>query len=166
MRFNNSSFMPWTSAVIRSLTSMCNLFARDKDGQESDVREFDLSVHTYSSDSSFRCFHVNLTKLDLNKLMRRNRSLWMRVRASTGSKLVGYRGFVTGQETEEVNLELTKLLGDVEVKLFFPFTTTLIELKTQPRATAAARAERCLVVLAKAVLTQAGAQESRMGPMV
>ena len=101
-----------------------------------ELRDFELSVHPYAADPSLRCFHVNLTRLKRARLP----NLWMRVIASSGSQLVGYHGF--GSEKAIVaadrrdaagkwdgELDLSELLGDAEVKFFYPFTTTLVEVR-------------------------------------
>jgi hypothetical protein len=101
-----------------------------------ELRDFDLSVHPYAGDPSFRCFHVNLTRLQHAKLP----NLWMRVIASSGSQLVGYHGFGSEKAMEmgdrrdtnakwDGELDLSELLGDAEVKFFYPFTTTLVEVR-------------------------------------
>jgi hypothetical protein len=103
------------------------------------VKAFDMDVHTYTTDSSLRCFHVNLDDLQPESLA----DLRVRVIASSGSQLVGYHGFgseKTDQDLTALNPEGTwDAQIDVDsswttpdgqtVKLFEPFTTTLIELR-------------------------------------
>jgi len=112
------------------------LFTRGARGVVRDLRDFDLSVHAYAADPSFRCFHVNLTRLRHAKVP----NLWMRVIASSGSQLVGYHGFGSEKTIElgvrrdsnakwDGELDLSELLGDAEVKFFYPFTTTLVEVR-------------------------------------
>lgn len=97
---------------------------------------FDLDVHTYSDDPSLRCFHVDLGALD----DRRRATLQLRVIASSGSALVGYHG--VGSERLRVAdiapdsagkwdacLDIAAVIGDNEVAFFYPFTTTLLELR-------------------------------------
>lgn len=98
----------------------------------AEVREFDLDVHSYSGDPSYRCFHVDLSKLDLAAM----RDLSVRVIASSGSSLVGYQGYSTAPGARgptpstdvTAELDLSSLLNDAKVRLFYPFTTTLIEI--------------------------------------
>lgn len=101
--------------------------------RSTDVREFDMDVHSYSGDSSYRCFHVDLGKLDVAAM----RNLSIRVMASSGSRLVGYHGYGTtggaaaGSTPSAgviAELDLSSLLNDAKVRLFYPFTTTLIEI--------------------------------------
>ena len=112
------------------------LFTRDARGGIRDLRDFDLSVHVYSSDPSLRCFHVNLSRLRRARLP----NLWLRVIASSGSQLVGYHGYGSEKAIDSADrrdsgakwdgeLDLSELVGDAKVKFFYPFTTTLVELK-------------------------------------
>lgn len=109
------------------------LFTRTDRQGERGIKQFDVDVHTYKGDSSLRCFHVKLTQLDYRKL----KNLWIRVMASSGSQLVGYQGF--GSESDatatmrdgkwDAELDISALAGDANVKFFYPFTTTLVEIK-------------------------------------
>jgi len=62
----------------------------------------------------------------------------VRVIASSGSQLVGYQGF--GSEKSpgapspddgkwDAGLDISSLVDDKGIKFFYPFTTTLIEIK-------------------------------------
>jgi hypothetical protein len=66
-------------------------------------------------------------------------NLWVRLIASSGTELVGYHGVKseriwadgTGMNRDGVwdaEIELPKTFGDHEVKLFYPFTTTFVEV--------------------------------------
>ncbi len=131
---------PWQQFVIRAMDERgdpitdynVQLFTRTAHGRASTVQSFDVDVHAFSDDPSFRCFHVNLEKIGVDKL----ESLWIRVMASSGSQLVGYHGY--GSEdghagmsgsTWDAELDISSLADDKGVKFFFPFTTTLIELR-------------------------------------
>jgi len=100
------------------------------------LEPFDADVHAYSSDSSLRCFHVNLSRLPDAK----RRTLQLRVIASSGTDLVGYHGigsekFPVGDATPDRSgkwdacLSFSNVIGDDAVKFFYPFTTTLVELR-------------------------------------
>jgi pimeloyl-ACP methyl ester carboxylesterase len=116
------------------------------------LREFELDVHKYEKDPSLRCFHVRLD--DFKDLEFEN--LWMRLTASSGTELVGYYGIVDEDVTDqdrpdpsgfwEGAVNVSHLLGGVfgpqittgtsdsssapaRPGLFYPFTTTLIELR-------------------------------------
>ncbi|MFC4809424.1 esterase/lipase family protein [Paenibacillus sp. GCM10023250] len=111
------------------------LVGRRNQGRAKALESFALDVHTYNGDASLRSFHVNLDKLDPGSLQ----SLSLKVIASSGSSLVAYSGCVSaataaaevhGNEgTWQAELDLSSLLGEREVKFFYPFTTTLVELK-------------------------------------
>ena len=102
---------------------------------DNSIHQFAVDVHTYKSDSSLRCFHVRLADLDYSKLP----NLWIRVMASSGSQLVGYNGFggekdsslpAVARETKwDGTLDISSLSDDTGIKFFYPFTTTLIELR-------------------------------------
>jgi hypothetical protein len=115
-------------------------------GEDVPLEDFDLDVHAYAGDPSFRSFHVDINKIKGAGL----ENLWMRVIASSGSRIVGYRGegsekmvgegedmrmVEDGKWDAVVNLTPTlQPTGDDEgatgpVEVFYPFTTTLIELK-------------------------------------
>ncbi|HEY6090112.1 MAG TPA: hypothetical protein VD771_10030, partial [Gemmatimonadaceae bacterium] len=102
---------------------------------DAGIHQFDMDVHTYRGDPSLRCFHVRLADLDYRKLS----NLWVRVIASSGSQLVGYHGFGSEKLPEiparheegkwDAALDISSLADDTGIKFFYPFTTTLIELK-------------------------------------
>jgi hypothetical protein len=100
------------------------------------LEPFDADVHAYGSDPSLRCFHVNLSRLP----EARRRTLQLRLIASSGTDMVGYHGI--GSEKVPVGdaspdkdgkwdacLSFASVIGDEAVKFFYPFTTTLLELR-------------------------------------
>jgi hypothetical protein len=99
--------------------------------------DFDLDVHPYGTDPSFRCFHADLGALRPEQ----RTSLVLRLTARSGSELVAYHGVgskrftAPGAETSgedgvwDACIDLTSLLADDGVRFFFPFTTTLVELR-------------------------------------
>lgn len=103
------------------------------------LEDFSLDVHPFMKDESFRCFHVNLAKLKLEE----RTTLELRLAARSGTELVAYHGagsevFTRGGELKEpveddpawdARLDMTSLLHDDEVKFFFPFTTTLVQIR-------------------------------------
>ncbi|MEG4319677.1 MULTISPECIES: hypothetical protein [unclassified Microcoleus] len=109
---------------------------KDRDGKEVWLYEnSDLQVHTYARDKSLRCFHLNLSKLNLESIS----ELCMKLIVSSGTSLVAYYGYGSGKITVEgelqesdgrwdAKLKLDHLL-QAEVKFFCPFTTTLIEIR-------------------------------------
>lgn len=133
----------WQQFVVRAVDERgdpvpdynIQLFRRDgADGMEAGIHQFDVDVHTYKADSSLRCFHVRLAELDYERLA----NLWIRVIASSGSQLVGYDGFGSGKAAGaasapegrwDASLDISSLADDAGVRFFYPFTTTLIELR-------------------------------------
>jgi hypothetical protein len=104
-------------------------------GADKSITQFNLDVHTYKGDPSLRCFHVRLADLDYKKLP----NLWMRIIASSGSLLVGYQGFgsekmpdsptLSREAKWDATLDISSLPADTGIKFFYPFTTTLIEVR-------------------------------------
>ncbi|MBV9759242.1 MAG: hypothetical protein JO340_01650 [Acidobacteriaceae bacterium] len=83
-------------------------------------------VHAYGPDQSFRCFHIHLPKGVTDPALK----LKARIHASTGTELMAYQGYnqqkrVLTATSEPIVLDLD--LGS-QGSLFFPFTTTLIEI--------------------------------------
>jgi hypothetical protein len=98
------------------------------------LKAFDLSVHAYSGDQSYRCFHVDLDKLEPEK----QDTLALRVIASSGTELVGYHGFNSSDDLTlpardknkwDAVIQFDSAIGGKDVKFFFPYTTTLVELR-------------------------------------
>jgi hypothetical protein len=132
----------WQQFVVRVLDEygdpvpdyVVDLFKADPTGLSGDrlqainFDEFDLDVHPYAADQSFRCFHMRLPPGATNGSINQ---LWMRLAASSGTKLIAYQGYVPGapQITEQcpVVLNLSHVLGG-GAPLFHPFTTTLVEI--------------------------------------
>lgn len=111
-------------------------FIKENENEFRLDESFGLHVHSYSGDKSLRCFHVNLSKLNPERLSK----LTMRLIASSGTRLVSYYGCssekirVNGMinargGTWDAQLDLTHLLKSPQVKFFCPFTTTLVEFR-------------------------------------
>jgi len=134
----------WQQFVVRALDERgdpipdynIQLFRRGSGAAgDNGIHQFDLDVHTYKGDSSLRCFHVKLADLDYKKLP----NLWVRVIASSGSQLVGYQGYgseklpdspaLNREAKWDATLNISSLPADTGIKFFYPFTTTLIELR-------------------------------------
>lgn len=148
-RFAPQGLDEWQQFVVRAIDERgdgipdfnLELFAGDRS-----LAEFEMDVDTYSGDHSFRCFHVNLSRLKPAELT----SLGLRLIAASGSAYVGYRGYkgeallpvADGAKAQEGmwmgELDLTPLVREgvapvegktAKVKFFAPYTTTLIELR-------------------------------------
>ncbi len=103
--------------------------------------DFALDVHAFSDDPSFRCFHVNLTKL----APRERPALVLRLTARSGTKLVAYHGAGSERFTAEgarkdghervwdARIALPAAAPDMGpgdgVAFFYPYTTTLVEVR-------------------------------------
>jgi hypothetical protein len=115
------------------------LFVGD-DLAQSDDPQFQgvpITVDTYSADSSYRCFYVRLSDDMLNVgTAGHPRKVWMELIASSGTSYIEYEAYTLDavptrltpmlDATKPVKLDLTNLGSDA--KLFFPYTTTLIEI--------------------------------------
>jgi pimeloyl-ACP methyl ester carboxylesterase len=103
-------------------------------GEFTPITNFDLDVHAFTDDRSYRCFHV-----DLNALREVAQSdLGMRIIASSGTDLVGYTGVQpdtiplgrVGDETKwDAAVDLSTALERADLDFFYPFTTTLVEIR-------------------------------------
>jgi hypothetical protein len=102
-----------------------------------------LIVDTYSGDSSYRCFYVRLTDDMVNVGTSGHiKKVWIELIASSGTAYLEYEAYnnsksedaavsatrLTTQrgDTKPVKLDVTQLGNSA--KLFFPYTTTLIEI--------------------------------------
>jgi hypothetical protein len=117
------------------------------DSDDPDFPEIPLIVDTYSGDASYRCFYVPLTD-DMLKAGDNAKKVWMELIASTGTSYLDYEAYTNDASSTPdasvtklspvatvdpattmpnlVKLELTSLGADA--KLFFPYTTTLVEI--------------------------------------
>lgn len=98
------------------------------------LRAFDVDVHAYREDESYRCFHVNLDDLHGEQM----ETLALRVIASSGTELVAYHGYNSSPNVDQSDREWNKwnsviefdaTIGGKQVQFFHPFTTTLVELR-------------------------------------
>ncbi|RRB06527.1 esterase/lipase family protein [Larkinella rosea] len=140
------SMVPWQQFIVRAvdergdpITDYHVRFNAGYKDSPSDLKPLDVDVHVYSGDKSLRSFHFDLKKLDLENLAR----LRIEVIASSGTDLVRYYGHIDSDGTEDADkntkqsaashwtavFDMGQMLSNSEVKLFYPFTTTLIELQ-------------------------------------
>jgi hypothetical protein len=90
----------------------------------------EIEVHAYSTDNSYRCFHVNLKDLQQQEL----ESLRLEFIASSGTELLGYLDYLGEEDSLPADsqptftMDLTDLLSNQDFQFFYPFTTTLIEV--------------------------------------
>jgi pimeloyl-ACP methyl ester carboxylesterase len=111
-----------------------------EDGSGRILHRFEDDVHSYGRDKSFKNFHLNLNKLTGNgDSSRAIDTLEMEIEASTGTSFVGYRGISDrglepAKGNAEIHVDMTPLLrmreqNGKEFRLFYPFTTTLVEIR-------------------------------------
>lgn len=109
------------------------LLIRRKGGEIilQDRDEFQLDVHPYSADPSYRCLLVDIARLDKY----RNQEMWLRVIADSGTRYVSYTGVntenVPGVPPADTPWGATIKLPDREqtgLDFYYPLTTTLIDI--------------------------------------
>lgn len=108
------------------------LEARYSSGARELIADFAADVHPYRRDPSLRAFHVRLADVKRSRIER----LALKIIARSNTDLVGYRG-VGSSRTDgwDGELDLTDFGPTGAVRLFHPFTTTLLEitLDREPR---------------------------------
>jgi hypothetical protein len=121
------------------------LFVGDNPDQsdDPDFPPVPLMVDAYSGDSSYRCFYMRLSEDMLNVgTAGHPKKVWMELIASSGTSYIEYEAYTNLKPedasasatrlttehgaTQAVKLDITELGS--EAKLFFPYTTTLIEI--------------------------------------
>ncbi len=90
--------------------------------------EMYTNVHAYGADASFRCFHIRLPQgISQSRL-----PLQIRITASTGTALMAYQGYGSDDDGKTMTATATPVVVEVnglnDASLFFPFTTTLVEI--------------------------------------
>jgi hypothetical protein len=104
-------------------------------GKGKSETDFEMQVHPYGADSSLRCFHVDLDRLNPEGL----ESLTMKVVAPSGSALITYLGVGSDRRLPDgrvrrtgvvdASVDMASLLRAGGFSLFYPFTTTLVEIR-------------------------------------
>jgi len=100
------------------------------DGVEAQITQFDAEVDVYSSDASYRCFHVDVADL-VPRQGRPSPGLTVRIIASSGTPYVGYIGHGYEEQIEPGSWDASLHFDGTELEqfaFFRPFTTTLIRL--------------------------------------
>lgn len=124
----------WQQFVVRAIDERgdgvadYNLQLRATDRQQY-ISELSADVHPYRADTSFRSFHINLTELEKYDLSK----LELVVTAASGTDFVGYTGIgdtaVRIAGIGRAELDLTSHLSAAGPTLFYPHTTTFLELR-------------------------------------
>jgi pimeloyl-ACP methyl ester carboxylesterase len=102
---------------------------KQENGEWKRFDEMFADVHAYAADPSFRCFHIRLPK----GISTAGRPIRIRINASTGTELMAYRAYSTGVQElgatlQPIELDATKIGPEGKETLFYPFTTTMIEI--------------------------------------
>jgi hypothetical protein len=107
---------------------MIDVLRKSDTGEFLPFAEIYTDVHAYKADQSFRCFHIRLPKGLCDQRM----PLQIRVTASTGTALMAYQGYGTDDTRKTMTATAGPVTIDVngigDASLFFPFTTTLVEV--------------------------------------
>lgn len=98
------------------------------------LHDFETDVSPYSADKSYRCFHVDISKIE-QKLD--DTDLVLTIRASSGSGLVTYVGLSTDNALDSSVDDHGNFVGRINISralagkhsFFAPFRTTLVELR-------------------------------------
>jgi pimeloyl-ACP methyl ester carboxylesterase len=100
------------------------------DGVEAQIAQFDAEVDVYSSDPSYRCFHVDVADL-VSQQGRPTPGLIVRIIAASGTPYVGYIGHGYEEQIEpgswDASLHFEGAALD-QIAFFRPYATTLIRL--------------------------------------
>ena len=99
-------------------------------GEYKTIEGIELDEHLYTTDTSLRCFQVNIKPLKTKKVEK----IYLKISASSGSRLVIYKGYTAKENqnntgTWEGEIDLTDILQNSEKQILQPLTTTLIELR-------------------------------------
>lgn len=139
------AMVPWQQFLVRAIDERgdgipdWNLQLALADG--ATLTPFTQDVHVYRGDSSYRCFHVNLSRLqDAALLTGRPRRLTAQLYASTGTQRVLYTGALAdpapGERPNRAGtwcgtLDVSSVLPGGAIRFFHPFTTTLVEVRLE-----------------------------------
>ena len=99
--------------------------ATDRSGIKTRLVGVTSHVHRNRRDQSFRAFHVRLKDVKRSTIA----GLALKVLARTGSSAIGYRGIGNSRSDGwDGVIDLTKAWSNRDTSLFWPYTTTLIEI--------------------------------------
>jgi hypothetical protein len=130
---------PWQQFIVRAMDERgdpitdynLQLFTSVTENRQRTLAPFYTDVHVYSRDASLRCFHVRLDRLKPEQIA----DLYLYLLASSGSERVGYYGYGVGAEKTpaggkwDAALNISELLTAEGARFFYPFTTTLLEVR-------------------------------------
>lgn len=143
VRDTRESMVPWQQFLVRAVDERgdgirdWNLQLSLSDG--ATLTPFSQDVHVYGKDASYRCFHVNLSKLKNDALLTgKPQRLTAQLFASTGTQRVLYTGALMDPASVEPpnragtwrgTMDLSSVLPGGAIAFFHPFTTTFVELR-------------------------------------
>jgi hypothetical protein len=109
---------------------LIEVLREDSEGNWKEFEQMYTDVHAYTTDPSFRCFHIRLPENICDGRV----PLKVRINASTGTELMAYQGYGSDDDgktltatAKPVEIALNDM-GDSNASLFHPFTTTLVEI--------------------------------------
>lgn len=141
----------WQQFIIRAVDENANpitdysvTLCRDAAGSaEGILQDFEADVHAYRADPSLRCFQVNLPVevlppepgTEAEAARNAQQRLFIRLNASTGTRLLQYQPYNSSgnpipldPRNGDVLLDISHLTSSTD-RLFFPYTTTLVEIR-------------------------------------
>ena len=128
----------WQQFVVRARDErgdpvtdyLIEVLREDSGGKWTEFEQMYTDVHAYTTDPSFRCFHIRLPRGICDGRL----PLKVRINASTGTELMAYQGYGSDDDgktltatAQPVEIALNDM-GDSSASLFHPFTTTLVEI--------------------------------------
>ncbi|MBD2253255.1 hypothetical protein H6G14_18390 [Nostoc parmelioides FACHB-3921] len=131
---NDSENAEWQQFIIRAIDDNDEPIpdyyielATSQNNQWKRIEDFGVDVHVYAQDKSLRCFHVDITKT------KNLQNLQIRIVASSNSEYVRYSGYASSVEDSDsvtdLELDISPILQQKDIKFFYPFTTTLVEIR-------------------------------------
>lgn len=107
---------------------LVEVLRKDKDGDWVNFEDMYTDVHAYTTDPSYRCLYVRLPK----GVCESEIPMQMRVSASSGTTLIAYQGYGSDESARVMSATGGPVTIDLEglggASLFYPFTTTLVEI--------------------------------------
>ena len=131
---------PWQQFIVHAVDERGNgindysveVLLRDPDGKETSISAFEKYVHPFGPDNSFRAFHVRLKDARPPGLGDAKNKIIVKIHASSGTGLLRYEGTEdtnSSNGTEFVELDISGPVRNTDKKLFFEFTTTMLEIR-------------------------------------
>lgn len=131
---------PWQQFIVHAVDERgkgindysVEVLLRDPEGNATSISAFEKYVHPYGLDNSFRAFHVRLRDALTPGFGDANNKIIVRIHASSGTDLLRYEGTKdtnASNGTDFVQLDISAQARSTNKQLFFPFTTTMLEIR-------------------------------------